>query len=151
MLAFRSAHLALKPELLRVSWTKQRGRWVFLPRTHCVRAYQLDFGQNLNRLAIIRGGKYRVHQFPYCHGQAETIRKIAVVSAYPANALSPALSKLAKVELSSNVKSGVNPMRFFVGAFSAVEIRSKSSREMPATVSLLSTRRSRTASGTDID
>jgi hypothetical protein len=40
-----------------------------------------------------------VHQFLYGHGQAETVRKIAVVSVYPANALSSALSKLAKVEL----------------------------------------------------
>ena len=40
-----------------------------------------------------------MHQFLYGHGQAETARKIAVVSTYPANALSPALSKLAKVEL----------------------------------------------------
>ena len=38
-------------------------------------------------------------QFLYGHGQAETARKIAVVSACPANLLSPALSKLAKVEL----------------------------------------------------
>ena len=41
-----------------------------------------------------------MHQFLYGHGQAETVRKIAVVSVYPANALSSALSKLAKVELS---------------------------------------------------
>ena len=40
-----------------------------------------------------------MHQFLYGHGQAETVRKIAVVSVYPANALSSALSKLAKVEL----------------------------------------------------
>ena len=62
---------------------------------------QLDFGQNLNGLAIDQGEKHRVHQFLYGHGQAETARKIAVVSTYPANALSPALSKLAKVELRS--------------------------------------------------
>ena len=60
---------------------------------------QLDFGQNLNGLAIDQGAKHGVHQFLYGHGQAETARKIAVVSTYPANALSPALSKLAKVEL----------------------------------------------------
>ena len=60
---------------------------------------QLDFGQNLNGLAIVRGAKHGVHQFLYGHGQAETVRKIAVVSVYPANALSSALSKLAKVEL----------------------------------------------------
>ena len=41
-----------------------------------------------------------MHQFLYGHGQAETARKITVASTYPANALSPALSKLAKVELS---------------------------------------------------
>ena len=61
---------------------------------------KLDFGQNLNELAIDQGAKHGVHQFLYGHGQAETARKIAVVSTYPANALSPALSKLAKVELS---------------------------------------------------
>ena len=60
---------------------------------------KLDFGQNLNGLAIVRGAKHGVHQFLYGHGQAETVRKIAVVSVYPANALSSALSKLAKVEL----------------------------------------------------
>ena len=60
---------------------------------------ELDFGQNLNGLAIDQGTKHGVHQFLYGHGQAETARKIAVVSTYPANALSPALSKLAKVEL----------------------------------------------------
>ncbi|MGA7427865.1 MAG: hypothetical protein WBX07_14905, partial [Rhodoplanes sp.] len=60
---------------------------------------ELDFGQNLNGLAIVRGAKHGVHQFLYGHGQAETVRKIAVVSVYPANALSSALSKLAKVEL----------------------------------------------------
>ena len=60
---------------------------------------ELDFGQNLNGLAIDQGAKYGVHQFLYGHGQAETARKIAVASTYPANALSPALSKLAKVEL----------------------------------------------------
>jgi hypothetical protein len=43
--------------------------------------------------------KTRAASFLYGHGQAETARKIAVVSAYPANALSPALSKLAKVEI----------------------------------------------------
>ena len=63
------------------------------------RRTQLDFGQNLNGLAIDQGTKHGVHQFLYGHGQAETARKIAVVSTYPANALSPALSKLAKVEL----------------------------------------------------
>ena len=62
-------------------------------------AAELDFGQNLNGLAIVRGAKHGVHQFLYGHGQAETVRKIAVVSVYPANALSSALSKLAKVEL----------------------------------------------------
>ena len=61
--------------------------------------FELDFGQNLNGLAIDQGAKHGVHQFLYGHGQAETARKIAVVSTYPANALSPALSKLAKVEL----------------------------------------------------
>ena len=61
---------------------------------------ELDFGQNLNGLAIDQGAKHGVHQFLYGHGQAETARKIAVVSTYPANALSPALSKLAKVEMS---------------------------------------------------
>ena len=60
---------------------------------------ELDFGQNLNGLAIDRGAKHGVDQFLYGHGQAETARKIAVVSACPANVLSPALSKLAKVEL----------------------------------------------------
>ena len=60
---------------------------------------KLDFGQNLNGLAIVRGAKHGVHQFLYGHGQAETVRKIAVVSVYPANALSSALSKLAKVDL----------------------------------------------------
>ena len=48
--------------------------------------------------------KTRAASFLYGHGQAETARKIAVVSAYPANALSPALSKLAKVELSRKLK-----------------------------------------------
>ena len=64
---------------------------------------ELDFGQNLNGLAIDQGAKHGVHQFLYGHGQAETARKIAVVSTYPANALSPALSKLAKVELSNQI------------------------------------------------
>ena len=66
---------------------------------HCQAPPHLDFGQNLNGLAIVRGAKHGVHQFLYGHGQAETVRKIAVVSVYPANALSSALSKLAKVEL----------------------------------------------------
>ena len=57
---------------------------------------QLDFGQNLNGLAIDQA-QNRVHQFLYGHGQAETARKIAVVSTYPANALSPALSKLPQM------------------------------------------------------
>jgi hypothetical protein len=65
---------------------------------------ELDFGQNLNGLAIDQGAKHGVHQFLYGHGQAETARKIAVVSTYPANALSPALSKLAKVELRVQTK-----------------------------------------------
>ena len=65
---------------------------------------KLDFGQNLNGLAIDQGAKHGVHQFLYGHGQAETPRKIAVVSTYPANALSPALSKLAKVELRSQLE-----------------------------------------------
>ena len=43
---------------------------------------ELDFGQNLNGLAIDRGAKHGVDQFLYGHGQAETARKIAVVSAY---------------------------------------------------------------------
>jgi hypothetical protein len=60
---------------------------------------QLDFGQYLNGLAIDRGAKCRVHQFFYGHGKAETARKIAAVSVYPANTLSRALCKLAKVEL----------------------------------------------------
>ena len=51
----------------------------------------------MNGLAIVRGAKHGAHQFLYGHGQAETVRKIAVVSVYPANALSSALSKLAKV------------------------------------------------------
>jgi hypothetical protein len=72
-------------------------------------ASQLDFGQNLNGLAIDQGAKHGVHQFLYGHGQAETARKIAVVSAYPANALSPALSKLAKVELSGAQKNAAAP------------------------------------------
>ena len=61
---------------------------------------KLAFGQNLNELAIDQDAKHGVHQFLYGHGQAETAKKIAVVSTYPANALSPALSKLVKVELS---------------------------------------------------
>ena len=44
---------------------------------------KLDFGQNLNGLAIDQGAKHGVHQFLYGHGQAETARKIAVVSTYP--------------------------------------------------------------------
>jgi hypothetical protein len=67
---------------------------------YCFGGPELDFGQNLNGLAIVRGAKQGVHQFLYGHGQAETVRKIALVSVYPANALSSALSKLAKVELS---------------------------------------------------
>ena len=35
---------------------------------------KLDFGQNLNGLAIVRGAKYGVHQFLYGHGQCKTRR-----------------------------------------------------------------------------
>jgi hypothetical protein len=66
----------------------------------CLQAAELDFGQYLNGLAIDRGAKCRV-QFFYGHGKAETARKIAAVSVYPANTLSRALCKLAKVELSN--------------------------------------------------
>ena len=72
--------------------------WSTAPNIWCTYR-KLDFGQNLNGLAIVRGAKHGVHQFLYGHGQAETVRKIAVVSFYPANALSSALSKLAKVEV----------------------------------------------------
>ncbi|MFY9992460.1 MAG: hypothetical protein WAL40_15760 [Rhodoplanes sp.] len=71
---------------------------------------KLDFGQNLNGLAIDQGAKYGVHQSLYGHGQAETARKIAAVSTYPANALSPALSKLAKVAKVAKVKLRYTPV-----------------------------------------
>ena len=50
------------------------------------------------------------------HQQAETVRKIAVVSVYPANALSSALSKLAKVELSSTLAKILNGLALDRGA-----------------------------------
>ena len=52
--------------------------------------------KTLNGLALDRGAKHGVDHFFYGHGQAETARKIAVVSACPANALSPALSQIGQ-------------------------------------------------------
>ena len=87
-----------------IIWGPQSQQRFNVKRENCLEP-ELDFGQNLNGLAIDQGAKHGVHQFLYGHGQAETARKIAVVSTYPANALSPALSKLAKVELRRSQKS----------------------------------------------
>ena len=115
----------------------------------CTTTPQLDFGQNLNGLTIDQGAKHGVHQFLYGHGQAETARKIAVVSTYPANALSPALSKLAKVELKTSVLGQLNsPGHLRCGrGFAPTALRGKQiARELgilPATVSRILTARSR--------
>ena len=60
---------------------------------------ELDFGQNLNGLAIDQGAKHGVHQFLIRSRPSRDSKKNRRRIYLPGNALSPALSKLAKVEL----------------------------------------------------
>ena len=59
----------------------------------------LDFGQNLNGLAIVRGAKHGVHQFLYGHGQAETVEKNPRLSCFSPKAPLLAVTKIAQIRL----------------------------------------------------
>jgi hypothetical protein len=63
---------------------------------------QLDFGQKFNGLAMVRGAKYGVREFLYCHGQAGTVKMFTLQTTLPR-----ALPKLAKVKLSAKEKSDI--------------------------------------------
>ena len=45
---------------------------------------ELDFGQKIEWVAMVKGAKYGAFQFLSCHGQAETVTQFPAVSAYPA-------------------------------------------------------------------
>src|ERR1700758_29894 len=57
---------------------------------------KLDFGQKFNGLAMVRGAKYGVREFLYCHGQAGTVKKFTGVSGYPANYAPPRAAKIGQ-------------------------------------------------------
>ncbi len=57
---------------------------------------ELDFGQKFNGLAMVRGAKYGVREFLYCHGQAGTVKKFTGVSVYPANYAPPRAAKIGQ-------------------------------------------------------
>jgi hypothetical protein len=61
-----------------------------------MRFTKLDFGQKFNGLAMVRGAKYGVREFLYCHGQAGTVKKFTGVSVYPANYAPPRAAKIGQ-------------------------------------------------------
>ena len=69
---------------------------------------ELDFGQNLNGLAIDQGAKHGVHQFLYGHGQAETARKSPSYLLTPQMAL-PRVIQIgqSRAEFISNGRNGI--------------------------------------------
>ena len=81
-------------------WSNLKGRWTTFGNLGRMKLMlenaQLDFGQNLNGLAIDQGAKHGVHQFLYGHGQAETTEKFAVVYSLPRKCALPRVIQIGQ-------------------------------------------------------
>src|ERR1700676_2880576 len=78
---------------------------------------ELDFGQKFNGLASVRGAKYGVREFLYCHGQAGTMIKFAAVSLYPTKCALPGAAQIGQSQAELLLKSEpVRRVEVFTGA-----------------------------------